>query len=156
VQLLSTLLDAGERPDEQLRRAALDVVAALAAPLCRHSWRLLPQLLRAASDGDREVRNDSAALRAPCERVKACFGLSLTHDAMQVCTAASNALEGVLDHAGPGQCLPLLQSALQADLQRPDRPGDARSLQVSVQHSTAFAAHLYVWLTPTHAAACQP
>ena len=103
----------------------------MAAPLCRHSGRLLPRLLRAASDGNREVhtreRSDS------CEKTQACFGL--TGDAMQVCTAANSALEGVLDHAEPGQCLPLLQHALQEDLQRPDSLGEARTLQVSMQHA---------------------
>ena len=74
---------------------------------------------------------------------------------MQVCTAASNALDGVLDHAEPGQCLLLLQSALlsalQADLQRPDRPGNAGSLQVSVQHSTGLLHP--PWLVDIHVAA---
>ena len=62
MQLVSTLLDAGKRPDDQLRTAAFDVVAALAAPLCLHSGMLLPQLLRAASDGNREVRLTSNAI----------------------------------------------------------------------------------------------
>ena len=48
---------------------------------------------------------------------------------VQVCSAATSALEAVLAHAEPGQCLPLLQREMQTD-QQPDNADAAKALQV--------------------------
>jgi hypothetical protein len=49
-------LEAAAKPDEELREAALVTVRALAMPLAQHPEQLLPTLLRAASDANREAR----------------------------------------------------------------------------------------------------
>ena len=55
--------------------------------------------------------------------------------------AAGSALEAVLEHVEPGQCLPLLRQALQAEQQQPQRPGEAQSLQVRLQLKTPHVTH---------------
>ena len=50
---------------------------------------------------------------------------------VQVCSAASSALEALLAHAEPGQCLPLLQREMQA-AEQPDSADVAHGLQVGL------------------------
>ena len=138
MQLIPVLLEAAQCADEQLRGAALAAVQALGAPLGRHPEMLLLPLVRAASDASKHVRLSAIVVSRPAAKTlitRHAKILTRVARCIQVSTAASSALEAVLGHAEPEQCLPLLQHAMQVEQQQPDRPGEAKSLQVKLQPS---------------------